>query len=147
VRILLERSPGLLAPVCERLLLERQAHDRKKLLHLLGSNGSDAALRLLARAVRAAGPGVSTDALHALGRFPHPMALEVLREVVERNNRDDLDLEEVDAALHAIHDLGIKEAHSFLWEMVQSRRSLFSYAYVRPVRVLAEGVLQKGARR
>ena len=105
------------------------------------------ALRLLARAVRACGPGVATDALQALGRFPHPLALEVLREVVERNNRDDLDLEEVEAALHSIHSLGIKEAHTFLWEIVQSRRSLFSYAYVRPVRVVAESVLQGGARR
>lgn len=147
VRILIESSSGLLAPVCERLLLERQAHDRKKLLHLLGSNGSEAALRLLARAVRACGPGVAPEALHALGRFPHPLALEVLREVVERNNRDDLDLEEVEAAIHSIHALGFKEAHAFLWEVVQSRRSLFSYAYVRPVRVVAESVLQGGVRR
>ena len=147
LRILIDASSGLLAPVCERLLLERQAHDRKKLLHLLGSNGSEACLRLLARSVRACGPGVAPDALQALGRFPHPLALEVLREVVERNNRDDLDLEEVEAAIHSIHALGIKEAHSFLWEIVQSRRSLFSYAYVRPVRVTAERVLQGGKRR
>jgi len=147
LRILIDSSSSLLAPVCERLLLERQAHDRKKLLHLLGSNGSEAALRLLGRAVRACGPGVAPEALHALGRFPHPVALEVLREVVERNNRDDLDLEEVEAALHSIHALGIKEAHAFLWEIVQSRRSLFSYAYVRPVRVIAERVLQGGIRR
>lgn len=147
LRILIDSSSGLLAPVCERLLLERQAHDRKKLLHLLGSNGGDAALRLLARAVRACGPGVAPEALQALGRFPHPLALEVLREVVERNNRDDLDLEEVEAALHSIHALGIKEAHALLWEIVQSRRSLFSYAYVRPVRVTAESVLQGGIRR
>ncbi|MFI5401888.1 MAG: hypothetical protein ACHQ1G_03050 [Planctomycetota bacterium] len=147
IRILIDSSSGLLAPVCERLLLERQAHDRKKLLHLLGTNGGDAALRLLARAVRACGAGVAPEALQALGRFPHPLALEVLREVVERNNRDDLDLEEVEAALHSIHSLGIKEAHAFLWEIVQSRRSLFSYAYVRPVRVTAESVLQGGARR
>jgi len=147
LRILIDSAPALLAPVCERLLLERQAHDRKKLLHLLGSNGGEAALRLLARAVRACGPGVATDALQTLGRFPHPLALEVLREVVERNNRDDLDLEEVEAALHSIHALGIKEAHAFLWEVVQSRRSLFSYAYVRPVRVTAESVLQGGVRR
>ncbi len=147
VRILIESSSGLLVPVCERLLLERPAHDRKKLLHLLGSNGSEAALRLLARAVRACGPGVASDALQTLGRFPHPLALEVLREVVERNNRDDLDLEEVEAALHSIHALGIKEAHALLWEIVQSRRSLFSYAYVRPVRVVAESVLQGGVRR
>jgi len=147
LRIVLDSSSGLLAPVCERLLLERQAHDRKKLLHLLGSNGSEAALRLLARAVRACGPGVAPEALHALGRFPHPLALEVLREVAERNNRDDLDLEEVEAALHAIHAIGLKEAHAFLWEIVQSRRSLFSYAYARPVRVIAEGVLQGGVRR
>ncbi len=147
LRILMDSSSGLLAPVCERLLLERQVHDRKKLLHLLGSNGGEAALRLLARAVRACGPGVAPDALQALGRFPHPLALEVLREVVERNNRDDLDLEEVEAALHSIHALGIKEAHAFLWEIVQARRSLFSYAYVRPVRVTAESVLQSGVRR
>jgi hypothetical protein len=147
LRILLERSSGLLTPVCERLLLERQAHDRKKLLHLLGSHGGEPALRLLARAIRACGPGVAPEALHALGRFPHPLALEVLREVVERNNRDDLDLEEVEAALHAIHSLGIKEAHAFLWEILQSRRSLFSYAYVRPVRLIAENVLQGGIRR
>jgi hypothetical protein len=129
------------------MLLERQAHDRKKLLHLLGSNGSEAALKLLARSVRACGPGVAPDALQALGRFPHPLSLEVLREVVERNNRDDLELEEVEAAIHSIHALGIKEAHAFLWEIVQSRRSLFSYAYVRPVRVTAERVLQGGVRR
>lgn len=147
LRILIDSSSGLLAPICERLLLERQGHDRKKLLHLLGSNGGDAALRLLARAVRACGPGVAPEALQALGRFPHPLALEVLREVVERNNRDDLDLEEVEAALHSIHALGIKEAHAFLWEIVQSRRSLFSYAYVRPVRMTAERVLQGGVRR
>jgi hypothetical protein len=147
LRILIESSSSLLAPVCERLLLERQGHDRKKLLHLLGSNGSEAALKLLARAIRACGPGVAPEALHALGRFPHPLGLEVLREVVERNNRDDLDLEEVEAALHSIHTLGIKEAHAFLWEIVQSRRSLFSYAYVRPVRVIAESVLQGGVRR
>lgn len=147
LRILIESSSGLLAPVCERLLLERQAHDRKKLLHLLGSNGGEAALKLLSRSVRVCGPGVAPEALQALGRFPHPLALEVLREVVERNNRDDLDLEEVEAALHSIHALGIKEAHAFLWEIVQSRRSLFSYAYVRPVRVIAESVLQGGLRR
>jgi hypothetical protein len=147
LRTLIESASGLLAPVCERLLLERPAHDRKKLLHLIGSNGGDAALRLLARAVRACGAGVAPEALHALGRFPHPLALEALREVVERNNRDDLDLEEVEAALHSIHALGIKEAHAFLWEIVQSRRSLFSYAYVRPVRVVAESVLQRGVRR
>jgi hypothetical protein len=147
LRTLIENAAPLLAPVCERLLLERQAHDRKKLLHLIGSNGGEAALRLLARAVRACGPGVAPEALQALGRFPHPLALEVLREVVERNNRDELDLEEVEAALHSIHALGIKEAHAFLWEIVQSRRSLFSYAYVRPVRVIAESVLQGGARR
>jgi HEAT repeat protein len=147
VRILIESSPGLLASVCERLFLERQAHDRKKLLHLLGTNGSEAALKLLAHAVRSCGPGVAPEALQALGRFPHPLALEVLREVVERNNRDDLDLEEVEAAIHSIHALGIKEAHAFLWEIVQSRRSLFSYAYVRPVRVTAERVLQGGVRR
>jgi hypothetical protein len=147
LRILVDRSSGLLAPVCERLLLERQVHDRKKLLHLLGSHGGEASLRLLARAVRACGPGVAPDALQALGRFPHPLALEVLKEVVERNNLDDLDLEEVEVALHAIHALGIKEAHAFLWEIVQSRRSLFSYAYVRPVRVIAESVLQGGVRR
>ena len=147
LRILIDSPSGLLAPICERLLLERQAHDRKKLLHLLGSNGGDAALRLLARAVRACGPGVAPEALQALGRFPHPLALEVLREVVERNNRDDLDLEEVEAALHSIHALGLKEAHAFLWEIVQSRRSLFSYAYVRPVRVTAESVLRGGIRR
>ncbi len=147
LRILIDSSSGLLGPICERLLLERQGHDRKKLLHLLGSNGGEAALRLLARAVRACGPGVAPEALQALGRFPHPLALEVLREVVERNNRDDLDLEEVEAALHSIHAIGIKEAHAFLWEIVQSRRSLFSYAYVRPVRVTAERVLQGGIRR
>ncbi len=147
MRILIDSSSGLLAPVTERLLLERQGHDRKKLLHLFGTNGGDAALRLLARAVRACGPGVAPEALQALGRFPHPLSHEVLREGVERNNRDDLDLEEVEAALHSIHALGIKEAHAFLWEVVQSRRSLFSYAYVRPVRVTAESVLQRGVRR
>jgi len=146
LRILLEKSPGLLAPVCERLLLERQAHDRKKLLHLLCSSGSEAALRLLVRVVRACGRGVAVEALQALGRFPHALALEALREVVERNNHDDLDLEEVEAALHSIHDVGTKEAHSFLWEIVQSRRSLFSYVYARPVRLIAEKVLQRGTR-
>ncbi|HEX5139095.1 MAG TPA: hypothetical protein VFY93_19155 [Planctomycetota bacterium] len=146
LRILIENASSLLAPVCERLLLERQAHDRKKLLHLLGSNGTEVALRLLTRAVRACGPGVAPEALQALGRFPHPLALEVLREVVERNNRDEIDLEEVEAALHSIHALGIKEAHALLWEIVQSRRSLFSYAYVRPVRIIAESVLQGGRR-
>jgi len=147
LRILIEGASSILGPVCERLLLERQSHDRKKLLHLLGSNGSESALRLLARAVRACGPGIAPEALQALGRFPHPLALEVLREVVERNNRDDVDIEEVEAALHSIHALGIKEGHVFLWEIVQSRRSLFSYAYVRPVRIIAAGVLQGGVRR
>jgi len=146
LRILLEKSPGLLAPVCERLLLERQGHDRKKLLHLICSNGSEAALRLLVRAVRQCGRGIAIEALQALGRFPHALALEALREVIDRNNHDDLDIEEVEAAIHSIHAIGIKDAHAFLWEIVQSRRSLFSYAYARPVRIVAEKVLQRGAR-
>jgi len=142
VRLLLEACPKILAPVCERLLLERPERDRRRLLHLLSANGSEAALRLLATAVRACGRGVAVEALEALGRFPHPLALEVLREVVQRNNGDAFERAEAEAAVHSLYDLGINEARTFLWEIVQARRSLFSYAYVRPLRLIAENALQ-----
>jgi hypothetical protein len=142
VRTLLDSCPSILTTVAERLLLERPDRDRRKLLHLLCANGGESALRLLAHAVRSCGRGVSVEALEALGRFPHPLALEVLRDVVRRNNGEDFHREEAEAAIYSLHGLGIKEARAFLWEIVQSRRSLFSYAYVRPLRLIAESVLQ-----
>jgi hypothetical protein len=142
VKLLLEACPKLLAPVCERLLLERPDRDRRRMLHLLSANGSEHALRLLAAAVRTCGRGVAVEALETLNRFPHPLALEVLREVVQRNNGDAFEREEAEAAIHSLYNLGINEARTFLWEIVQARRSLFSYAYVRPLRLIAENVLQ-----
>ncbi|MHC4973892.1 MAG: hypothetical protein ACYTG3_16330 [Planctomycetota bacterium] len=142
VKLLLEARPTLFAPVCERLLLERADRDRRKLLHLLCANGSENALRLLASAVRACGRGVAVESLEAVGRFPHPLSLEVLREVIQRNNGDAFDRSEAEAAIYALYNLGINEARAFLWEIVQARRSLFSYAYVRPLRLLAERALQ-----
>ncbi|MHC4816845.1 MAG: hypothetical protein ACYTF8_02120, partial [Planctomycetota bacterium] len=82
------------------------------------------------------------EALEALGRFPHPLALEVLREVVQRNNGDAFERAESEAAVLSLYNLGISEARTFLWEIVQARRSLFSYAYLRPLRLIAENVLQ-----
>ena len=142
VKLLLEACPTVLTPVCERLLLERPDRDRRRLLHLLCTNGSENALRLLAGAVRTCGRGVAVEALEALGRFPHPLALEVLREVVQRNNGDAFERTEAEAAVHSLYNLGISEARTFLWEIVQARRSLFSYAYLRPLRLIAENALQ-----
>ncbi|MHC4134825.1 MAG: HEAT repeat domain-containing protein [Planctomycetota bacterium] len=142
VKLLLESCPTIFTPVCERLLLERPDRDRRKLLHLLCANGSENALRLLASAVRACGRGVAVEALEALGRFPHPLSLEVLREVIQRNNGDAFERTEAEAAIFSLYSLGINEARTFLWAIVQARRSLFSYAYVRPLRLIAESVLQ-----
>jgi hypothetical protein len=142
VKLLLESRPAIFAPVCERLLLERADRDRRKLLHLLCANGSENALRLLANAVKSCGRGVAVEALEALGRFPHPTSLQVLREVVQRNNGDAFERTEAEAAIYSLYNLGINEARTFLWEIVQARRSLFSYAYVRPLRLIAERVLQ-----
>lgn len=142
VKLLLEACPTIFTPVCERLLLERPERDRRKMLHLLCANGSESALRLLSNAVRACGRGVAVEAFEALGRFPHTLSLEVLREVIQRNNGDSFDRTEAEAAIYGLYNLGINEARSFLWEIVQSRRSLFSYAYVRPLRLLAERALQ-----
>jgi len=142
VKLLLEACPTVLTPVCERLLLERPDRDRRRLLHLLCTNGSENALRMLAGAVRACGRGVAVEALEALGRFPHPLALEVLREVVQRNNGDAFERAESEAAVVSLYNLGIREARTFLWEIVQARRSLFSYAYLRPLRLIAENALQ-----
>lgn len=142
VKLLLEACPTIFTPVAERLLLERPDRDRRKLLHLLCANGSENALRLLAGAVRACGRGVAVEAFEALGRFPHPLSLEVLREVIQRNNGDSFDRTEAEAAIYGLYNLGINEARSFLWEIVQARRSLFSYSYVRPLRLLAERALQ-----
>jgi hypothetical protein len=142
VKLLLEACPTIFTPVCERLLLERPERDRRKLLHLLCANGSENALRLLSSAVRNCGRGVAVEALEALSRFPHPLSLEVLREVIARNNGDSFQRTEAEAAIYALYNLGINEARTFLWEIVQARRSLFSYAYVRPLRLLAERALQ-----
>jgi len=142
IRVLLDQAPALLAPVIERLLLERPDRDRRKLLHLLAGSGHDEALPLLVRGVRACGRGVAVEALQTLGRFAHPLAVQALREVVDRNNNDEVDVEESEAAIYSLYQIGLKDAHAFLWEIVQSRRSLFSYAYVRPLRVLAEDALQ-----
>jgi hypothetical protein len=142
VKLLLESCPTIFTAVCERLLLERPDRDRRKLLHLLCANGSENALRMLATAVRACGRGVAVEALEALGRFPHPLSLEVLREVIQRNNGDSFERTEAEAAIFSLYNLGISEARTFLWEIVQARRSLFSYAYVRPLRLIAESVLQ-----
>jgi len=142
IRVLLEQAPALLSPVIERLLLERPDRDRRKLLHLLAGSGHDEALHLLVCGVRACGRGVAIEALQTLGRFPHPISVQALREVVDRNNNDEVDVEESEAAIYSLYEIGLKDAHAFLWEIVQSRRSLFSYAYVRPLRLLAENALQ-----
>lgn len=142
LRLLMEHGDDLFAPICQRVLDQAPAWERERLIRILCSDGGEESLRILVTAARWPGRK-NRDVLEALGRFPHRLAFETLREVIERNNSGELDLAEAETAIYSVHALALDESRDYLWKIYESRKGRFSYEYKRPLRVIAEALLEE----
>ena len=134
---LLDRVDFVLGPIVKDLLHAEESRDRDRAIEMLVENGSEKALRLLAMGMQYKGGQRDTRLIEAFGRFQHPLAVAMLREIVHRCNTSGAGDEEVTTALTALAKAGTEDALGFL-EEVTTRKVGFLPLYRRAIRVRAQ---------
>jgi hypothetical protein len=141
--LLFERAAPLLGPVCKQILTEGTRAERMRLVDRLAQDGSAKALRLLVLGVTYDEEPCDPELIRGLGAFRHPLAVAVLRELVQRSNTEGVRWHEAASALAALHETGTDEARQFLRAVV-GHKSLLLPLYRHELRVLASRVLESG---
>jgi len=136
-KFLLDRVDFALGPVVKDLLHSEGDKDRDRVIEMLVENGSEKALRLLAMGMQYTDEQRDTRLIMAFGRFKHPLAVAMLREIVHRCNTANVADEELSSAVTALAKTGTEEALQFL-EEITSKRVGFLPLYRRPIRVRAQ---------
>jgi len=136
-KFLLHEVDFALGPIVKELLQEDGGKDRERVIEMLVENGSEKALRLLVMGMRYAGEVRDSYLIQAFGRFKHPLAVAVLREIVHRCNTVRCSGEEVACAVEALAKAGTDDAFEFLDE-IANKRAGFLPLYRRTIRNLAQ---------
>jgi hypothetical protein len=135
---LLGNAGFAMGPIVKEYLLSDQTERRERVIDLLVENGSEEALRLLVMGVRYDGDAQDLRLISAFGKFEHPLAVAMLREIVHRcNTIGSSSDEEVESAVNALAQSGSNDAHDFLEEISQMRVGLLPL-YRRSIRALAQ---------
>ncbi|MGQ0613854.1 MAG: hypothetical protein ACT4PV_08975 [Planctomycetaceae bacterium] len=142
--LLFERDLALLGPVCKEILTTAPKPDRLRLIDRLVREGTSRALRLLVLGISYDEEPCDPDLVRRLGEFEHPLALQVLKEIVHRSNTKGVRWHEVASAMNALHETRLDEASAFLQEVVRKRTGPFRF-YRHELRVLAARVLATGS--
>jgi len=142
--LLFERDLALLGPVCKEILTTAPKPDRLRLIDRLVREGTSRALRLLVLGISYDEDPCDPDLIRRLGEFEHPLALQVLKEIVHRSNTKGVRWHEVASAMNALHETRLDEASAFLKEIVRKRTGPFRF-YRHELRVLAARVLATGS--
>jgi len=140
-QLLMRKADFILGPIVKEYFQSAAAKDRDRVVDLLVEDGTDKALRMFVTAARHAGNISEPRTLLALGKFKHPLAVEVLRDVVLRCNTEKFDAEEASSAIRALAATGIDDALDFL-EEVARRRKFFIPIYRRALRDMALDALE-----
>jgi len=134
---LLEHVDYVLGPIVKDLLQAEGDKDRGRVIDMLVENGSEKALRLLVMGMQYAGGKRDDRLILAFGRFKHPLAVSVLREIIHRCNTVHYCREEVSSAVTALAKAGTEDALGFL-EEITSKRVGFLPLYRRTIRNVAQ---------
>jgi len=136
-RFLLQQVDFALGTIVKELLQADGGKDRERVIEMLVENGSEKALRLLVMGMPYAGEVRDVCLIQAFGRFKHPLAVAVLREIVHRCNTVRCSDEEVESAVQALAKAGTEDAVEFLDEITNKRVGLMPL-YRRTIRNLAQ---------
>ena len=140
--VLFERGASLLGPACKEILANGPTEDRLRLIDRLAQEGSAKALRLLVLGVTYDEEPCDPELIRGLGAFGHPLAVAVLRELVQRSNVEGMRWHEAASALSALRETGTDEAKEFLRQVVSNRSALLPL-YRHELRVLASRVMEE----
>lgn len=140
-RLLIDKVDFVLGPIVKEYLSLSGSKERERLIELLTEMATEKALRLLVMGLRYSGEVRDPRIILALGRFKHPLAVSVLREVVHRCNTERFDAEEAASAIRALAASGIDDALDFLEEVSTARKFLLP-TYRRTLRELAQDALE-----
>lgn len=142
--VLFELAPEALDVTLKEILVDGPEADRKRLLTRLLADGTTKSLRVLALGLTWGEDPRHADVVRALGRFRHPLAVAVLREVVHRANVSGAGLEEARAAMEVLAGFDMEEAIAFLRE-VSGHRRRGMHVFRREIREIAADLLSSVA--
>ena len=133
---LLRHVDFVLGPIVKEVLSQPGGEERDQLIDMLIEDGSEKALRMLVMGVRYAGDERDPRLIRAFGKFRHPLAVAILREIVHRANTSSCGGSEASSAVTALAQAGTDEAMNFLEEITR-KRVWFLPLYRRSIRQLA----------
>jgi len=134
---LLKHVDYVLGPIVKEVLSRDGGDDRDQVIDMLVEDGTEKALRLLVMGVRYAGDARDPRLIRAFGKFQHPLAVAILREIVHRANTLPCPGEEASSAVKALAQAGTDDALDFLDEVANKRVALLPL-YRRSIRHMAQ---------
>ncbi len=134
---LLKHVDFVLGPIVKEVLSHDGGDDRDRVIDMLVEDGSEKSLRLLVMGVRYAGDARDPRLIRAFGKFQHPLAVAILREIVHRANTLPCPGEEASSAVKALAQAGTDDALDFLDEVANKRVALLPL-YRRSIRHMAQ---------
>ena len=134
---LLKHVDFVLGPIVKEVLSREGGDDRDRVIDMLVEDGSHKSLRLLVMGVRYAGDARDPRLIRAFGKFQHPLAVAILREIVHRANTLSCSGEEASSAVKALAQAGTDDALDFLDEVANKRVALLPL-YRRSIRHMAQ---------